>query len=401
MSTDAIGDLASVGPPPIDAGPLGPLPAFWSRHVRRESVLRRSAAGVHLREALGWLTEPLGESLQVEGPIEILWRASGLKRTGAVAQLSWPGRAARLALGFETTLAHALVDRLLGFERFVGEERLQVTPVEWGVLGFIVARTLAELVGEEETSPYRGLVLDRVGPDPFATEGLGAIVTLRWTLRVGRSAPGSLRLWLPENLIFDPKLTRRVPEPALNPDDLRHRFAALSGTWRAEAATITLPRGLDSLRVGGVLPIDGNTLRGTPRSPLGPIRLTLRDVEGSSWFPVEAVENHGGGRVRLTAPLSRESLSPEPNAVSTSSENPTPQPGAVDPTDVPVTLTVELGRINLPLPRLADLKPGDVLDLARHAREPVELTSGGKLVARGELVQIDTELGVRITNIFL
>ena len=68
---------------------------------------------------------------------------------------------------------------------------------------------------------------------------------------------------------------------------------------------------------------------------------------------------------------------------------------------MPVTLTVELGRINLPLGRLADLKPGDVLELGRHAREPVELTSGGRLIARGELVQIDNELGVRVTHVFL
>ena len=66
-----------------------------------------------------------------------------------------------------------------------------------------------------------------------------------------------------------------------------------------------------------------------------------------------------------------------------------------------MTLTVELGRINLPLGRLADLKPGDVLELGRHAREPVELTSGGRLIARGELVQIDSELGVRVTHVFL
>jgi flagellar motor switch protein FliN/FliY len=71
------------------------------------------------------------------------------------------------------------------------------------------------------------------------------------------------------------------------------------------------------------------------------------------------------------------------------------------PTEIPVTLTIELGRVNLSLARLADLKPGDVVELGRHTREPVELTSGGRLVARGELVQIDTELGVRVTHVFL
>ena len=85
----------------------------------------------------------------------------------------------------------------------------------------------------------------------------------------------------------------------------------------------------------------------------------------------------------------------EPNAAADRSE---PKPMSAD---LPVTLTVELGRINLPLSRLADLKPGDLLELGRHSREPVELTSNGRLVARGELVQIDTELAVRITNVLL
>ena len=54
------------------------------------------------------------------------------------------------------------------------------------------------------------------------------------------------------------------------------------------------------------------------------------------------------------------------------------------PLDVPVTLTVELGRVNLTLSRLADLKPGDVIELSRHSRAPIELTSNGRLVARGD-----------------
>ncbi len=37
----------------------------------------------------------------------------------------------------------------------------------------------------------------------------------------------------------------------------------------------------------------------------------------------------------------------------------------------------------------------------RHSRSPVELTSNGRLVARGELILIDTDLGVRITGVFL
>ena len=83
------------------------------------------------------------------------------------------------------------------------------------------------------------------------------------------------------------------------------------------------------------------------------------------------------------------------------SSNPQATVPAASPLDVPVTLTAELGRVNLTLTQLADLKPGDVVELNRHSRAPVELTSNGRLVARGELILIDTDLGVRVNNVFL
>jgi flagellar motor switch protein FliN/FliY len=82
-------------------------------------------------------------------------------------------------------------------------------------------------------------------------------------------------------------------------------------------------------------------------------------------------------------------------------EKTAPPASEIGPLDVPVTLTVELGRVNLTLEKLAGLQPGDLIELGRHSREPVELTSNGRLVARGELVLIDTELGVRVTHVFL
>ena len=69
--------------------------------------------------------------------------------------------------------------------------------------------------------------------------------------------------------------------------------------------------------------------------------------------------------------------------------------------DLPVTLTVELGRLSLSLTKLADLKAGDVLELLRNSREPVDLTSGDRLVARGEIVQMDQDLGIRILQVLI
>ena len=84
-----------------------------------------------------------------------------------------------------------------------------------------------------------------------------------------------------------------------------------------------------------------------------------------------------------------------------SAEPPRTATPVVDPLDAPVTLTVELGRLTVPLSRLADLKPGEVLEVNRHSREPVEISSNGRIVARGDLVLIGDELGVRVTSVFL
>ena len=165
-----------------------------------------------------------------------------------------------------------------------------------------------------------------------------------------------------------------------------------------------MPRGLGRLRVGGVLPIDGRALQGTPQSPTGVIRLVLElaDRGGRCSIPAEAVPHSGGGRLIVTSTLQNDPIPRESLSMSSPSELPPPSTGAgTAPAEIPVTLVVELGRVNLTLARLADLKPGDVVELGRHSREPVELTSGGRLVARGELVQIDTELGVRVTHVFL
>jgi type III secretion system YscQ/HrcQ family protein len=380
----------------IDAGPLGSLPHLHQRQVRLRERLVSVAGESRIAAALGWLVEALGTPLHIDQP-EILWRASGQMRPGVIAQLSWPRMACRMAVGIETPLAHALVDRLLGYARLPEEGRLQVTPVEWGILTFIIAETLAKLDDRPSALGPLDFTLDRVGPDPFNTEDLGSIVTLRWTARLGEVA-GSVRVWVPESLVaaWLAEEPAETLERAIPTDQVRSRFGDLVSEWHAEAGSVKLPRGLGQLRVGGVLPCDAASLRGTPQNVSGAISLALTDSDGRSWFPAEPAPGSGGRHLILTGLLRRNRVAREALAVTASTPD-----SSMPPTDVPVTLAVELGRINLPLRRLANLKPGDVVELGRHAKEPVELTSGGRLIARGELVQIDTELGVRVLTVFL
>jgi flagellar motor switch protein FliN/FliY len=67
--------------------------------------------------------------------------------------------------------------------------------------------------------------------------------------------------------------------------------------------------------------------------------------------------------------------------------------------DIKLKLTVELGRAELPIKRVLELTRGSIIELDKIAGEPVELYANNKLVARGEVVVIEDNFGLRITNI--
>ncbi|MFT5284019.1 MAG: flagellar motor switch protein FliN/FliY [Planctomycetota bacterium] len=68
-------------------------------------------------------------------------------------------------------------------------------------------------------------------------------------------------------------------------------------------------------------------------------------------------------------------------------------------TDVPVKVTVEVGRAKLTLAELIDLRSGSLIELDREAHEPADILVNGKVVARGEIVTMDDNYGVRITSL--
>jgi len=67
--------------------------------------------------------------------------------------------------------------------------------------------------------------------------------------------------------------------------------------------------------------------------------------------------------------------------------------------DVELELTVELGQSRRSLREILAMGPGSVLELDRHAGEAVDLLVNGRLVARGEVVVIGENYGVRITEL--
>jgi flagellar motor switch protein FliN/FliY len=67
--------------------------------------------------------------------------------------------------------------------------------------------------------------------------------------------------------------------------------------------------------------------------------------------------------------------------------------------DIPLQVTVELGRTKMPIKEILDLGPGSIVELDKLAGEPVDILVNNKLIAKGEVVVIDESFGVRITDI--
>ncbi len=67
--------------------------------------------------------------------------------------------------------------------------------------------------------------------------------------------------------------------------------------------------------------------------------------------------------------------------------------------DVPVTLSMEVGRTRIPIRNLLQLNQGSVVELDRAAGEPLDVFVNGTLIAHGEVVVVNEKFGIRITDV--
>ncbi|MCO5400281.1 flagellar motor switch protein FliN [Ralstonia soli] len=67
--------------------------------------------------------------------------------------------------------------------------------------------------------------------------------------------------------------------------------------------------------------------------------------------------------------------------------------------DIPVQLTVELGRTKVPIKNLLQLAQGSVIELDALAGEPMDVLVNGYLIAQGEVVVVNEKFGIRLTDI--
>lgn len=110
---------------------------------------------------------------------------------------------------------------------------------------------------------------------------------------------------------------------------------------------------------------------------------------------VEAVETPG----QVSTGSTTSPAAPAAQAASASNVTPLPVRGLEMLHGVDMEVTVELGRTRMTVRDLLALTPGAVLELDRAAGSPADLLVNGRLIARGEVVVIDEDFGLRVTEI--
>ena len=67
--------------------------------------------------------------------------------------------------------------------------------------------------------------------------------------------------------------------------------------------------------------------------------------------------------------------------------------------DIPLNITIELGKTQMSIRRILEMGPGSVIEMDRFAGEPVDLLVNNKVIARGEIVVVDENFGIRVVSL--
>ena len=151
-----------------------------------------------------------------------------------------------------------------------------------------------------------------------------------------------------------------------------------------DGASLRQPAGEDQCRIAAFEPASIEGLLSTAFQLRTSARAwTILVHDGVSTAQARAQSAPGSGRAAEPASVSAGSLSP----------------GIELLLDVELEATLRFGCREMPLGELMDLGPGDVVPLDRNVTDPVDLIVSDKIVARGEVVLVDGNFGLRVTEV--
>jgi type III secretion system YscQ/HrcQ family protein len=337
----------------------------------------------------------------------------------------------RAFIEVDLPLAHAAVEILLGGAGGAVPLR-PLTDIDEGIISFVLLEVLRALAPsiEPRLPPLR---LEGVAPnvDPWigqlGEESHVVIIPIRCT--VG-AHDGLVRIAVPASLL-EMATSSAADEEARERRQsrlARHggRIASVETWLRAEIGSVVIgARDLTGLGSGDVVLLDELSVR-CDRAQGGSAELRVGFgqagcfgaevvLEGSS-YRATITSFRAGGLSEATSARDGRAVSREAGRVAEAADGERTHPdervggegeGMTSPSrdgaellsDIPMQLAVELGRVPMTAEQVLRLHLGQVVELNRGPGEPVDLSVNGKWIARGELVEVEGQLGVRIVSI--
>jgi flagellar motor switch protein FliN len=131
--------------------------------------------------------------------------------------------------------------------------------------------------------------------------------------------------------------------------------------------------------------------------------MSEEDKMAAEWAAALAETKPGGNEVASELAARAETVAPAAFTQFSNNVNVAPPAGAVNDInmilDIPVQLTVELGRTRIPIKHILQLAQGSVVELETLAGEPMDVLVNGYLIAQGEVVVVNDKFGIRLTDI--
>ncbi|HEY2734727.1 MAG TPA: FliM/FliN family flagellar motor switch protein [Polyangiales bacterium] len=285
---------------------------------------------------------------------------------------------AQLVVELSAGFAERMIDRTLGGENApaLAPMSLALDALSAGALAYLSARVLAALGG-----PLRLRHITDRSEEVAVALGAGSIAACAIDLHIDADA-GSLRIYAPDALLAPTR-----PRPKLRSLD------ALPLTLIAQvgASALPLPE-VRALRSGDTLVLDQSSLAfdRTEQRFTGHV---IVHVAGSGTHLVCGLRDRSVEVETLTIVKEPSMTS---GRVSQAPESRSTVPDVAS--DAPIELSVELARFSLTLGELQRTRAGDVLVTGRAIGELVTLRAAGRAIARGDLVDVDGEVGLRITE---
>ena len=394
------------------------LPRLSKNEVALHQSLAAFIGSTPLRPNFGRsLCDSLAESFkltcQLSRPEQDLVSTSQLgdrlPAEGCFALLSLGTTPHKVLLDIDTTLAAFAIERLLGGSGEQARMQRPFTDIEFGVLSFVVLRALGVVAQQLETGHELPLCLqtfanrfDALGP--LAHDAAAGFVQVGAHLQIG-DILGRVRLMLPEAILTE-RFGNPIPQSFATDrelDYMRRRLMSIGERQtmaRMQVARVDLqPKDVANVEVGDIIILEDHHIKVTADGIEGEIFVTLGDGRNGGFTARLRNDESEADQARLEVlkiivqqqPMEATMAAAEPD------DNLPETEGLLR--DVDASVAVELGRIKMSTAQVVRLRSGQILRLTRGPNDPVDLVVGGKLFARGELIEVEGELGVRLTQI--